>query len=80
MPMTVREMAAWLATFENQDSIVRVLDHNTYGSYYEQGGTCQEVEFDPEVHTEYVDMRGNKFVRPDAPYYNHRTLLIGRSE
>jgi hypothetical protein len=78
--MTVREMAAWLATFEDQDAIVHVLDHNSSGSYYAQGGTCQEVEFDPEVHTEYTDMRGNLFVSPDAPYYNRRTLMIGRSE
>lgn len=80
MSMTVRQYREWLATFEDQDAIVHVLDHDTYGSYYAQGGICREVEFDPEVHVEYTDMRGNQFVRPDAPYYNQRTLLIGRSE
>lgn len=80
MSMTVRQYREWLATFEDQDAIVHVLDHDTSGSYYAQGGTCREVEFDPEVHTEYTDLRGNPFVKSYSSRYNSRTLLIGRSE
>ena len=80
MTMTVREMAAWFAAFEDQDAIVEVVDYNSSDGFHQQGGICRAVEFDPEVHIEYTDFRGNQFVKPDAPYYNRRTVFIGRSE
>ena len=69
MTMTVREMAEWLLTFEDQDAIVQVIDHDTYGSYYEQGGTCRVVDFDPVDHVDY-----------DGVYNTRPTVLFGRSE
>jgi len=73
--MTVSEFIEWLKT-QDQGAIVKCLIHNTTGSYYEQGGTCSRGEFTAE-HAEYTDFRGNEFVKPEAPYYNKRYLLIG---
>ena len=73
--MTVSEFIEWLKT-QDQDAIVTCLVHNTAGSYYEQGGTCSQDEF-TEEHSEYIDFRGNQFVKIEAPYYNKRYLLIG---
>lgn len=80
MTMTVRQYREWLETFEDQDAIVQVIDHNYDGGYYAQGGVISIVEFDPTRHTDYTDLRGNPFVDEDSPHYNRRTLLIGRSE
>lgn len=73
--MTVSELITWLQT-QDQGATVTCLVHDSRGSYYEQGGTCSEEEFTPD-YSEYTDFRGNQFVKPDAPYYNRRFLLIG---
>jgi hypothetical protein len=80
MTMTVREMAEWLLSFEDQDAIVQIVDHDATGSYYCQGGTAGVQNFDPAEHTDYTDLRGNRFITPDSDHYNQRTLLLGRSE
>lgn len=81
MTMTVREMAEWLMSYEDQEALVQVIDHDySEGGYYAQGGTAQVVFFNPAEHVDYVDHRGNSFVDPAAPHYNQRTVLIGRSE
>ena len=74
--MTVAELAAWLLAFEDQEAIVLVLqkkeeDRDFYNYYIE------EADFDPDVHVEYTDLRGNRFVHPDAPHFNGRWLLLG---
>lgn len=75
--MKVRELIEWLSAFEDQDADVEVVSHTSGTGYYDQGGNVSVVAFEPEKHTEYTDMRGNPFVKPDAPYYQSRTLLLG---
>ena len=75
--MKVKELVEWLAAFEDQDADVEVVQHTGGTGYYDQGGNASLVAFDPSKHAEYTDMRGNPHVKPDAPYYNARTLLLG---
>ena len=75
--MKVREVAAWLAAFHDQDADVEVVLHSDDGGYYSQGGTAQAGLFDPAEHADYTDMRGNPHVPPGAPYRDSRTLLLG---
>lgn len=35
------------------------------------------VGFQPAKHSEYTDLRGNPWIRDDAPYKDARTLLLG---
>jgi hypothetical protein len=65
--MTVAELATWLLTFEDQDADVEICD-------LELG---RAVAFDPKKHANYVDLRGNQFVKPEDSYYNKRTLTLG---
>jgi hypothetical protein len=73
----VRELIKWLQAFEDQDADVAVVEHSSGSNVYEQGGSVVQAEFDPAVHVEYSDMRGNQFVPPSAPYADKRTLLLG---
>ena len=57
--MKVREMIEWLKTVEDQDADVLIVSHTSGTGYYDPGGNAEEAEFDPVLHTEYVDMRGN---------------------
>ncbi len=75
--MKVRELIQWLGTFEDQDAEVEVVKHSRGTGYCDQGGNARVVAFDPEKHTTYTDLRGNPYVKPDAPYYEARTLLLG---
>jgi len=77
MTMTVRQMAEWMSTFEDQDAIVEVVVHSEGRGYYNQGGDAETMEFNPEKHVEYTDMRGNRFVNESAPYYNRRSVVFG---
>lgn len=60
--MKVREMIEWLKTVEDQDADGLIVSHTSGTGYYDQGGNAMEAEFDPVLHTEYVDMRGNPHV------------------
>ena len=75
--MKVREMIEWLKTVEDQDADVLIVSHTRGTGYYDQGGNAEEAEFDPVLHSEYVDMRGNPHVPNGASYENKRTLLLG---
>ena len=75
--MKVKELVDWLAAFDDQDADVEVVQHTSGTGYYDQGGNASLVAFDPSKNAEYTDMRGNPHVKPDAPYYNARTLLLG---
>ena len=75
--MKVRELIQWLATVGDQDAEVEVVQHSSGTSYYDQGGNASAVAFDPEKHSSYTDLRGNPHIKPDAAYYNARTLLLG---
>jgi hypothetical protein len=76
--MKVSEFIEWLKT-QDQEAIVSCLVHHGNGSYYEQGGTCEEQEFIPE-HSDYTDFRGNQFVKPGDHRFNKRYLIIGGRE
>ena len=78
--MKVHELIEWLAKFEDQDATVKVLHCQPGASYYQQGGVTHSVEFDPSKHAEYTDMRGNPFVKDDAPYKDSRRLLLGLND
>lgn len=78
--MNVRDFAALLAAYPDQDATVDVLEHTPGRSYYSQGGDVKTVEFDPTKHMEYVDMRGNPHVKPDRLCYNRRYLFLGGRE
>ena len=75
--MKVRELIQWLATVKDQDAEVEVVQHSRGTGYYDQGGNASAVAFDPEKHATYTDLRGNPHIKPDASYYNARTLLLG---
>jgi hypothetical protein len=75
--MKVKELAQWLASFHDQDADVEVVEHSSGRGFYDQGGNATTAFFDPEKHTEYTDLRGNKFVKDDAPHKNKRILLLG---
>jgi hypothetical protein len=75
--MKVRELRQWLADLEDQDAEVEVVEHSSGTGYYDQGGNAKVVPFNPERHATYTDMRGNPHVKPDAPYRDARTLLLG---
>ena len=75
--MKVREMAKWLAEFEDQDADVEVVRHTSGSGFYDQGGNASLVLFDPARHAGYTDMRGNPHVPAGALYENARTLLLG---
>ena len=77
MTMTVRQMAEWMLTFEDQDAIVEVVVHSEGRGYYDQGGNADTMEFNPDYHVEYTDLRGSKFILPIDKNYNRRTVLFG---
>ena len=72
--MTVAELIEWLKT-QDQGATVEVLKAER-GRSYDGGDYCFTVEFTAEMST-YSDMRGNQFVKPEASYFNKRTLLLG---
>lgn len=80
MTMTVREMAEWLSNYPDQDAIVQVVRHTESTSYYDQGGNCSIHDIDVDQDVEYLNFRGNQFVREDAPYYNRSYLFLGQSD
>ncbi len=75
--MKVKELIQWLATVEDQDAEVEVVQHSRGTGYYDQGGNASATAFDPGKHATYTDLRGNPHIKPDATYYNTRTLLLG---
>ena len=70
--MNVAEMIEWLKT-QDQGATVSVIQVSQGYGYQDD---TNEVEFIPEL-AEYIDLRGNPHVKPDKPYYNSRTLLLG---
>ena len=78
--MRVREFIEWLAQFPDQDATVEVLECRQGSPYVQQGGVTSSVEFDPEKHAEYTDLRGNPWIKDDAPYKDAHTLLLGLND
>jgi hypothetical protein len=75
--MNVRELIEWLTAFHDQEAVIKVVVNQSGSGYYTQGGIAAAVEFNPELHTDYTDLRGNPRIPPDARYYGKRTLLLG---
>lgn len=78
--MKVRDFVKLLSEFHDQDAEVLVVHHTSGSGWYEQGGSVKERYFDPEMHLEYNDLRGNPSISPDCSYYNSHELLIGYYE
>lgn len=78
--MRVREFIEWLSQFPDQDATIEVLECRPGALYGEQGGVTSSVYFDPEKHAEYTDLRGNPWIKDDAPYKDARTLLLGLND
>lgn len=65
--MNVKEFIKWLKT-QDQDATVRVVASRC-GVYHYQ-------DFIPTL-SNYVDFRGNQFVKPGEPHENKRFLELG---
>ena len=76
--MIVSELIEVLKTYD-QGAIVQCLHHDSTGSYYEQGGTCDDIDLTADC-LEYTDWRDNKFIHPDDNWYRKRYLMIGVSD
>ncbi len=74
--MTVQEFIKYLET-QDQEATVEVVHHKEGRGYYDQGGTAELRDFDPEVHVEYTDFRGNSHVKESDDFFNRRFLRIG---
>ena len=78
--MNVSELIEWLKLHSDPEATVEVVEHSTGTGYYDQGGNIRVVDFDPEKHADYTDLRGNSLITPDKPYYGKRSLLLGAIE
>ena len=70
--MSVADFIAWLKT-QDQGATVQVLIEEC--RHWDT--TTSWVDFDPEHHASYIDLRGNQFVKDDAPYKDRRYLELG---
>ena len=76
--MNVRELIEWLTAFHDQEAVIEVVvNQGGSGYYYTQGGIVAAVEFNPELHTDYTDLRGNPHIPLRSEYYGRRALLLG---
>lgn len=71
--MKVSELIEWLKT-QDQDATVEVVVRNPATGW--GGDSVSVVEFTPDL-SNYVDLRGNPFVKDDSPIKDCRTLLLG---
>lgn len=74
--MIVEDFIKWLKT-QDQGATVEILIGERARGY--GGDEYHKVDFDPEKHVEYTDMRGNKFAI-GKPYENTRSLFLGAAE
>lgn len=75
--MKVSEFISILQKFEDQDAEVFVVDHHQSTHYFYSGGSITEAMFDPKVHMNYVDYRGDPFIKDSDEFFDRTTLLIG---
>lgn len=69
--MTVVEMIEWLKTQDSGATVqVVIRDEGMWAD------AVSIVDFDPEEHADYIDLRGNPWSK-GKPYENKRTLLLG---
>jgi hypothetical protein len=74
--MIVEDFIKWLQT-QDQGATVEVLCGRMGRSY--EGNYYRQIDFDPEKHVDYTDMRGNPF-GVGKSYENSRTLFLGDAE
>jgi len=74
--MTVSEMIEWLKT-QDQGATVEILAGYRGRNWNDDGYSLKD--FDPLLHAEYTDMRGNPHAKGKA-YENSRTLFLGYQE
>ena len=74
-PTTVAEFVAWLQT-QDQEAEVNVLVG--YESFGWGGDSYRFQPLEIAEHTEYSDLRGNPYTKPEAAHYNKRYLYIGQ--
>lgn len=75
--MIVSEFIEWLKT-QDQGAIVEVVCE-LEPSFYESNGGCKVSEFKAINYDqfEYIDLRGNPYVKPDDSLLDKRFLLLG---
>jgi hypothetical protein len=71
--VTVAELIKWLKT-QDQEATVFVPVGERGPSW--EGDIYHLEELTPD-YTEYIDMRGNQFVKPSDRHYNTRSLTLG---
>lgn len=67
--MIVKDFIKWLET-QDQGAIVEVLVHSSGTTYYDQGGNVTIERFSDSLygHYEYIDFRGNPYVKDDVHF------------
>lgn len=76
--MNVRELIKWLTAFHDQEAVIEiVVNQSGSGFPTQEGGIAEAVEFNPELHTDYTDLRGNPRIPLRSECYGRRTLLLG---
>lgn len=70
--MKLKDFKEWLNQFPD-DTIIEVSVER--GTSY-QAYSCFD-EFDPDDHSNYLDLTGNPHVKPDSELYNKRFLQLG---
>ena len=68
---TVKQLIEYLQK-QDQEAAVRL---NVVDNGHDYSTTF--VDLDLEMHVSYVDLRGNPFVKDDAPYKDKRFLEFG---
>ena len=72
--MTVSELIEWLKT-QDQGAIVQVI-RGERSRGYDGGDICHTEDFTAGLSYN-CDLRGSSHIKPDASYYNQRSLLLG---
>jgi hypothetical protein len=75
--MNVKDFREWLEKFHDQEATVSVL-LGVNGNGH-AGDSFRWVDFDPEKHAKYLDLRGNKFAE-GKPYAQNHELWLGGEE
>lgn len=75
--MKVKELIKWLEDFEDQDAEVIVVEHHDSSNYEMQGGYVYKVPFISNIHSEYINFKGEKWVKKDSTNYNKSFLFLG---
>ena len=76
--MNRKKFQEWLEQFPEDTEIEVVVQQPPHG--YESYGRCDGVDFEAEmVQYEYVNFKGNQFVKPTDSYFEKKILTLGQS-